>query len=80
MVFIFILLGCVLFVIYWLWVYPCDGHETAEKERVTRGGSSPGRVISPPEVTSLSLKEAGNGAILYALEIEPGTVVLQVGS
>lgn len=74
----FILLGCAILLIYWLWVYPCNG-QTDEEKQATHRGANPGRVVSPPDVASSSRKKKGDEVILYALEIEPGTIVLQVG-
>ncbi|KAL8603039.1 hypothetical protein ACOMHN_051916 [Nucella lapillus] len=83
---IFIVMGCALFIIYWLWVYPCNGdannsaaQQSSEEARVVNSrvssssSSRSGRVVSLPEAPSSS----GGEIILYAMEIEPGTVVLQ---
>ncbi|XP_070183640.1 uncharacterized protein [Littorina saxatilis] len=75
---IFILLGCAIFVIYWLWVYPCGMGDTQEEGVTSRQNGRCGRVISRPETTSSSPGHGkGEDVILYALELEPGTIILQ---
>ena len=81
---IFVLLGSALFLLYWLWVYPCSGQPAVDHQQgeATRAAHAAGRVISPPppEVASAAHgRSKGDEVILYASEIEPGTVVLQVG-
>ncbi|XP_076439155.1 uncharacterized protein LOC143278028 [Babylonia areolata] len=70
LVVLFILLGLALFILYWLWEYPC----TAQGPGLTSPACTSGRVISRPEA------ERPGEMVLYATEIEPGTVVLQTPS
>ena len=71
------LLGCALFLLYWFWVFPCGSD--SQEETTLLPGDRQARVVSGQEMTSST---SGGGkvkeVVLYAMEIEPGTVVLQV--
>ncbi|KAK7476172.1 hypothetical protein BaRGS_00032596 [Batillaria attramentaria] len=77
LILIFIIVGCLVFAIYWFWIWPCDG-DTEHRARVTSRAGNEGRVISLGEHENPGGRGvSGEGVVLYAMELEPGLVVLQ---
>ncbi|KAK3768480.1 hypothetical protein RRG08_060842 [Elysia crispata] len=62
----FIVSSTFIFVLYWLWTCPCKDHDKENE------------LGNPRKYTTLLPERVGTPvATLYAMEIEPGTVVLQ---
>lgn len=74
-----IILGFAIFIFYWLWTYPCSSEEPRSVVAPLHSGYE--RVVPLQEVAPsycCQREKQGQGVcVLYAMEIEPGTIVLQ---
>lgn len=78
---IFILIGLAIFIFYWLWTSPCGDEDRQPAVAFLDGRyerSAPQREAAAAAGCCNRGDKAGEGlCVLYATEIEPGTIVLQ---